>query len=41
MSRVAFMSEAEPADNPYRCGFAVELDSELSTPPRLVNLLDG
>ena len=36
----AFMSE-EPADNPYRCGFAVELDSEPPTPPRLVNLLDA
>jgi hypothetical protein len=35
---VAFMSE-EPADNPYRCGFAVELDAE--GPPRLVNLLDS
>jgi hypothetical protein len=34
---VAFMSE-EPADNPYRCGFAVELDED--GPPRLVNLLD-
>jgi hypothetical protein len=37
---VAFMSE-EPADNPYRPGFAVELDPEPATPPRLVNLLDG
>lgn len=34
---VAFMSE-EPADNPYRPGFAVELDD--TGPPRLVNLLD-
>jgi hypothetical protein len=33
----AFMSE-EPADNPYRCGFAVELDDD--GPPRLVNVLD-
>ncbi len=33
----AFMSE-EPADNPYRRGFAVELDHD--GPPRLVNLLD-
>ena len=33
----AFMSE-EPADNPYRPGFAVELDDD--GPPRLVNLLD-
>jgi hypothetical protein len=33
----AFMSE-EPADNPYRRGFAVELDQH--GPPRLVNLLD-
>jgi hypothetical protein len=32
-----FMSE-EPADNPYRPGFAVELDDD--GPPRLVNLLD-
>jgi hypothetical protein len=32
-----FMSE-EPADNPYRPGFAVELDD--TGPPRLVNLLD-
>jgi hypothetical protein len=35
----AFMSE-EPRDNPYRPGFAVELDSDPPTPPRLVNLLD-
>ncbi len=34
----AFMSE-EPADNPYRRGFAVELDED--GPPRLVNLLDA
>ncbi len=34
----AFLSE-EPADNPYRRGFAVELDEV--GPPRLVNLLDG
>ena len=34
----AFMSE-EPADNPYRPGFAVELDDD--GPPRLVNLLDA
>lgn len=27
--------------NPYRPGFAVELDSEPGSPPRLVNLLDG
>lgn len=27
-------------ENPYRPGFAVELDSEPGTPPRLVNLLD-
>ena len=33
----AFMSE-EPSDNPYRPGFAVELDDD--GPPRLVNLLD-
>jgi Calcineurin-like phosphoesterase len=33
----AFLSE-EPAANPYRCGFAVELDE--SGPPRLVNLLE-
>jgi hypothetical protein len=33
----AFMSE-EPLDNPYRPGFAVELDDD--GPPRLVNLLD-
>jgi Calcineurin-like phosphoesterase len=33
----AFLSE-EPAANPYRRGFAVELDE--SGPPRLVNLLD-
>ena len=33
----AFMSE-EPTDNPYRRGFAVELDAD--GPPRLVNLLD-
>lgn len=33
----AFMSE-EPGDNPYRPGFAVELDDD--GPPRLVNLLD-
>jgi hypothetical protein len=33
----AFMFE-EPADNPYRPGFAVEFDGE--GPPRLVNLLD-
>jgi Calcineurin-like phosphoesterase len=33
----AFMSE-EPLDNPYRPGFAVELDDH--GPPRLVNLLD-
>ena len=33
----AFMSE-EPLDNPYRPGFAVELDDE--GPPRLVNLLN-
>jgi hypothetical protein len=32
-----FMSE-EPVDNPYRPGFAVELDDD--GPPRLVNLLD-
>jgi Calcineurin-like phosphoesterase len=32
-----FMSE-EPSDNPYRPGFAVELDDV--GPPRLVNLLD-
>ncbi len=32
-----FMSE-EPSDNPYRLGFAVELDDV--GPPRLVNLLD-
>lgn len=32
-----FMSE-EPSDNPYRPGFAVELDDD--GPPRLVNLLD-
>ena len=32
-----FMS-AEPLDNPYRPGFAVELDD--AGPPRLVNLLD-
>jgi hypothetical protein len=32
-----FMSE-EPLDNPYRPGFAVELDDD--GPPRLVNLLD-
>ncbi len=32
-----FMSE-EPADNPYRPGFAIELDED--GPPRLVNLLD-
>ena len=31
------MSE-EPADNPYRPGFAVELDDD--GPPRLVNLLE-
>jgi hypothetical protein len=36
---VEFMSE-EPADNPYRCGFAIELDSEPGTAPRLVNLLE-
>jgi hypothetical protein len=34
---VAFMSE-EPGDNPYRPGFAVELEAD--GPPRLVNLLD-
>jgi hypothetical protein len=34
----AFMSE-EPADNPYRRGFAVEVDQD--GPPRLVNLLDS
>ena len=28
-------------ENPYRPGFAVEFDSELGSPPRLVNLLDG
>jgi predicted phosphodiesterase len=33
-----FMSE-EPAHNPYRPGFAVELDDD--GPPRLVNLLDA
>jgi hypothetical protein len=33
----SFMSE-ETSDNPYRRGFAVELDHE--GPPRLVNLLD-
>ncbi|MDE3133096.1 MAG: metallophosphoesterase family protein [Acidobacteriota bacterium] len=33
----AFMSE-EPRDNPYRPGFAIELDDD--GPPRLVNLLD-
>jgi Calcineurin-like phosphoesterase len=33
----AFMSE-EPADNPYRPGFALEFDDD--GPPRLVNLLD-
>jgi hypothetical protein len=33
----AFMSE-EPLDNPYRPGFAVEIDDD--RPPRLVNLLD-
>jgi hypothetical protein len=33
----AFMS-GEPADNPYRPGFAVELDDD--GPPRSVNLLD-
>lgn len=33
----AFMSE-EPLDNPYRPGFAIELDDD--GPPRLVNLLD-
>jgi hypothetical protein len=32
-----FMSE-EPRDNPYRPGFAIELDD--SGPPRLINLLD-
>lgn len=32
-----FMSE-EPRDNPYRPGFAVELDD--TGPPRLINLLD-
>lgn len=36
---VAFMAE-EPADNPYRRGFAVELDEQPGTAPRLVNLLD-
>ena len=35
---VDFMSE-EPVDNPYRPGFAVELDDD--GPPRLVNLLDS
>ncbi len=34
----AFISE-EPATDPYRRGFAVELDE--SGPPRLVNLLEG
>ncbi|HET9094409.1 MAG TPA: metallophosphoesterase [Solirubrobacteraceae bacterium] len=34
----AFMA-GEPAENPYRPGFAVELDDE--GPPRLVNLLDA
>jgi hypothetical protein len=34
---VAFTSE-EPGDNPYRPGFAIELDDD--GPPRLVNLLD-
>ena len=33
----AFLSE-EPAANPYRRGFAIELDE--SGPPRLVNLLE-
>ncbi len=37
---VGFMSE-EPVDNPYRRGFAVELDSDPPTPPRLLNLLDS
>jgi hypothetical protein len=37
---VDFMSEG-PRDNPYRRGFAVELDSDPGTPPRLVNLLDA